>query len=44
MRRERENKRVAERLRQAELFIDVQEQVIGVLGIPPVQIEDANNE
>jgi transposase-like protein len=40
----RENKRLAERLRQAEMIIDVQKKVSEMLGIPPAQIEDENNE
>ena len=40
----RENKRLAEELRQARLIIDVQKKVSEMLGIPPAQIEDENNE
>jgi transposase-like protein len=40
----RENKRLAERLRQAEMIIDVQKKVSEMLGIPPAQIEDENKE
>ena len=36
----RENKRLAEELRQARLIIDVQKKVSEVLGIPPAQIDE----
>jgi transposase-like protein len=36
----RENKRLAEELRQARLIIDVQKKVSEVLGIPPTQIDE----
>ena len=40
----RENKRLAERLRQAETIIDVQKKVCEMLGIPPAQANDENEE
>ena len=40
----RENKRLAERLRQAETIIDVQKKVCEMLGIPPAQTDDENDE
>ena len=36
----RENKRLAEELRQARLIIDVQKKVSEMLGIPPAQIDE----
>ncbi len=40
----RENKRLAERLRQAETIIDVQKKVCEMLGIPTAQTDDENEE
>jgi transposase-like protein len=40
----RENKRLAERLRQAETIIDVQKKVCEMLGIPPAQRDEENEE
>ena len=40
----RENQRLAEQLRQAQIIIDVQKKVSEMLGIPPAQIADENNE
>ena len=40
----RENKRLAERLRQAETIIDVQKKVCEMLGIPPAPTDDENEE
>jgi hypothetical protein len=40
LRLQRENKRLAERLRQAELIIDVQKKVSEMLGIPMAQSSD----
>ena len=40
----RENKRLAERLRQAETIIDVQKKVCEMLGIPPTPTDDENEE
>ena len=40
----RENKRLAERLRKAEIVIDVQKKVSEMLGTPMTQNEDENNE
>jgi transposase-like protein len=40
----RENKRLAERLRQAETIIDVQKKVCEMLGIPPAQRDEENDE
>jgi len=40
----RENKRLAERLRQAETIIDVQKKVCEMLGIPPAPTNDENEE
>ena len=40
----RENKRLAERLRQAETIIDVQKKVCEMLGIPPAQADEENDE
>jgi transposase-like protein len=40
----RENKRLAERLRQAETIIDVQKKVCEMLGIPPAQTSEENEE
>jgi transposase-like protein len=40
----RENKRLAERLRQAETIIDVQKKVCEMLGIPTAQRDDENEE
>ena len=36
----RENKRLAERLRQAKIVIDVQKKVSEMLGTPPAQIDE----
>ena len=40
----RENKRLTEQLRQAQIIIDVQKKVSEMLGVPPAQIDDENNE
>ncbi len=40
----RENKRLGERLRQAETIIDVQKKVCEMLGIPTAQTDDENEE
>ena len=40
----RENKRLAERLRQAETIIGVQKKVCEMLGIPPAQRDEENEE
>lgn len=40
----RENTRLAERLRQAETIIDVQKKVCEMLGIPPAQTGEENDE
>jgi transposase-like protein len=40
----RENKRLAERLRQAETIIDVQKKVCEMLGIPPAPTGEENDE
>lgn len=39
----RENQRLAERLRQAEIIIDVQKKVCEMLGIPPAQPSDGHD-
>ena len=44
LRLQRENKRLAERLRQAELIIDVQKKVSEMLGIPMTQASEENDE
>lgn len=40
---ERENKKLSERLRQAEVIIDVQKKVSQILGIPLASPDDAEN-
>ena len=40
----RENKRLAEQLRQAQIIIDIQKKVSEMLETPPAQIDDENNE
>ena len=40
----RENKRLAERLRQAETIIDVQKKVCEMMGIPPAPRDDENEK
>jgi transposase len=40
----RENKRLSERLRQAETIIDVQKKVCEMLGIPPAPRDEENDE